>query len=43
MYYDRSLNGRFFLKISDGGPFSQTTGNLKMELAGDIACVGQKK
>jgi hypothetical protein len=23
--------------------FSQMTGNLKMELAGDIACVGQKK
>jgi hypothetical protein len=36
----------FSLKSPMGGgaqPFSQTTGNLKMELAGDIACVGQKK
>jgi hypothetical protein len=23
-------------------PYSQTTGNLKMELSGDTACVGQK-
>jgi hypothetical protein len=36
----------FLLKFYTGGgalPFSQTTGNLKMELSGDIACVGQKK
>jgi hypothetical protein len=34
----------FLLKFYTGGalPFSQTTGNLKMELSGDIACVGQK-
>jgi hypothetical protein len=40
-------NGRFFPKISvvGGGaqPFSQTTGNLKMELSGGTTCVGQKK
>jgi hypothetical protein len=35
----------FSWKSPMGGaqPFSQTTGDLKMELAGDIACVGQKK
>jgi hypothetical protein len=36
----------FLLKLYTGGdaqPFSQTTGNLEMELSSDIACVGQNK